>query len=210
MGNWGSKSEKKNTENVSENLVKKNNNSPKKPKYGFFKKAPEFWMAFNHGLKRNKKTGNTGDGNLMTKYKINNEDLDENNLADVFINKIMKDTNNTDKSIALNELLDRLSRIKNREVDKEVLPEIKKAIFIIKDNYTKYEDKIKKRIESVKPAANANAAANAAANTGVAKPAANAAAKPANLAANAAANPAAVNANPAGGGSRKKYKKSRS
>jgi len=209
MGNWGSKSEKKNTENVSENLVKKNNNSPKKPKYGFFKKAPEFWMAFNHGLKRNKKTGNTGDGNLMTKYKINNEDLDENNLADVFINKIMKDTNNTDKSIALNELLDRLSRIKNREVDKEVLPEIKKAIFIIKDNYTKYEDKIKKRIESVKPAANANAAAkpanlaanaaaNAAANTGVAKPTANAAANP------------AANANPTSGGSRKKYKKSRS
>jgi hypothetical protein len=169
-------------------------------------KQPEFWMVFNHGLKRNRITGNTGDGNLMTKYNINNEDLDANNLADVFISKIMDDSKTTDKNFALNELLDRLSRIKNRDIDKDVLPEIKKAIFIIKENYIKYEDKIKIKLTTTANSAatttanakgNANRTGIAAANaTGIAASNANAAKAATNTTGIVNSNPSAITSEP--------------
>ena len=244
MGSWGSKPNKKNESN---NLLK--NNVPKKPKYNFFSKPPNFWFVFNFGLSRNRKTGNTGDKNLMTRYKIFNEDLDKDNLAQVFISKIMKEQDTEEQIKVLYDLGWRLKEIRGHEVSKNTQPEIKKAIEIIRDNYKKYEIQINKKIAELNAkkianstgttTASANSAANstgttaAPANSAVnstgatAAPAVNSAANstgataaPVNSAANSALTTTTTvnstlptklsNKNNKKGGSRKKYKKSRS
>jgi hypothetical protein len=177
MGNWESKPNKKNENNK---LLK--NNVPKKPKYNFFSKPPNFGTVFDFGLSRNRKTGNTGDKNLMTRYKIFDEDLDKDNLAQVFISKIMTEPNTEEQIKVLYDLGWRLGVIRSHELSKNTQPEIRKAIEIIKDNFIKYDTQINKKIAELKAKkiANSNstgtttASANSAAN---AKAAANANAK---------------------------------
>ena len=124
MGSWGSKPSKKNENNK---LLK--NNVPKKPKYNFFSKPPDFWFVFNFGLSHNGKIRNT-DKNLMTRYKIFDEDLDKDNLAQVFISKIMTEPNTEEQIKVLYDLERRLKEIRSQEVSKNTNPEIKKAINI--------------------------------------------------------------------------------
>jgi hypothetical protein len=133
----------------------------------------------------------------MVKYKIGNEDLDKDNLAKVFISKIMEKQDITNKIEALQELSMKLFYISKRETSPDDLEEIKNAKSIIKDNYKVYEEQIDIKIKDLK--SKTNAPANAVANP------------PANPPANAPSiQPANAPANPAGGGSRKKSKKSRS
>lgn len=139
MGIWGSKPNKKNENNK---LLK--NNVPRKPKY-FFSKPPNFWFVFNYGLSRNRKNKNIGDKNLMTRYKILDEDLNKDNLAQVFISKIMKEPDTEEQIKVLYDLGWRLKVIRGHEVSKNTQPEIKKAIEIIRDNYEKYEAQINKK-----------------------------------------------------------------
>ena len=224
MGSWGSKPNKKNENNK---LLKKN--VPKKPKYNFFSKPPDFWFVFNFGLSHNGKIRNT-DKNLMTRYKIFDEDLDKDNLAQVFISKIMTEPNTEEQIKVLYDLERRLGRIRSQEVNKNTKPEIKKAIIIIRDNYKKYETQINEKIAEL----NAKTIANEK-STGTTTVPANSAtnstgttAAPANSAANSAANSTVnsattttttvnstlptelSNKNKLIGGSRKKSKKSRS
>jgi hypothetical protein len=194
MGIWGSKpkNQKEKSLNSSTNPIN-NINNPKKAKYGFFSKPPNFYDLFNFQLKKNRNT----DKNLMVKYKIGNEDLDKDNLAKVFISKIMEKQDITNKIEALQELSMKLFYISKRETSPDDLEEIKNAKSIIKDNYKVYEEQIDIKIKDLK--SKTNAPANAVANP------------PANPPANAPSiQPANAPANPAGGGSRKKSKKSRS
>ena len=70
MGNWGS------TNNGS------TNNGSKKSKYGIFSTIPNFRQI----LRKNAEI-------FMDPYKIDNEDLDENNFAKLFIYRIVNDIN---------------------------------------------------------------------------------------------------------------------
>jgi hypothetical protein len=155
MGNWESKpkNQKERLLNSSTNL-KNNNNNPKKAKYGFFSKPPNFYNLFNFQLKKNRNT----DKNLMVKYDIVNEDLDKDNLAKVFISKIMEKQDITNKIESLQELLMKLFNISIRETSPNDLPEIKKAKSIIKDYYNVYEKQINLKIEKLKSKTNANTA----------------------------------------------------
>ena len=224
MGSWGSKPSKKNENNK---LLK--NNVPKKPKYNFFSKPPDFWFVFNFGLSHNGKIRNT-DKNLMTRYKIFDEDLDKDNLAQVFISKIMTEPNTEEQIKVLYDLGWRLKEIRSQEVSKNTKPEIKKAINIIRDNYKKYETQIEKKIAELNPKtiANANSTGTTTAPANSAANSTGTTAAPANPAANSAANSTVNSATTTTttvnstlhtelsnntkliGGSRKKSKKSRS
>ena len=73
MGNWGS--------TIKQNNGSKNNGS-KKSKYWIFSNIPNFRQI----LRKNTEI-------FMDPYKINNEDLDENNFAKLFIYRIVNDIN---------------------------------------------------------------------------------------------------------------------
>jgi len=206
MGNWGSKSENQNEKSLKPSTnLKNNNNNPKKAKYGFFSKPPNFYDLFNFQLKKNRNT----DKNLMVKYNIVNEDLDKDNLAKVFISKIMEKQDITDKMNALQELSMKLFNISKRETSPNDLQEIQKAKSIIKDNYEDYEEQIKLKIEKLKPKTNASSGIPEQQNSSLGKsPKPNASsAIPEQQNSNVGQSPNNKNIK---GGSRKKSKKSRS
>jgi hypothetical protein len=70
------------------------------------------------------------------------EDLDKDNLAQVFISKIMTEPNTEEQIKVLYDLGWRLKEIRSHEVSKKTNPKIKEAINIIRDNYNKYETQI--------------------------------------------------------------------
>jgi hypothetical protein len=195
MGNWVTSSKGK--EGKQEKLIKPNNNIPKEPKYGIFKKPPDFYFLFGTGGIKNMH----GDKNLMVKYEIVNEDLDKDNLALVFIDRIIKNKEIIDKKKALEEVKMKLFNISIRQQNsKTTLPKIIEAKNIIKDNLKKYEKQIDEKIKelqpnpSEKPPANSNAAAKPPANSNA----------PSIQPANPPAKPAT---NLAGGSSRRKKSK---
>ncbi len=196
MGIWSSKSKKK--EGEQEKLINRNNKvnqgKPKKPKYGIFTEVPNFYFLFSAKLKNMH-----GNENLMVRYQIVNKDLDKDNLALVFIDRIIKDDKITNKIQSLGEVQTKLINISSREISKNTKSEIKKAILIIKENLKIYEKQFEEKINESEQKKNANAVANA----------------PANAVANAPANSGAKNntgakINAGGGSRRKKSKKSRS
>jgi hypothetical protein len=131
MGSWFSSTNSSTNNSINKNT---NNNSPKPASYSFLSKPPNFAILF----------GSNAAEKLMEKYYVYNKNLNGNNFAQVFIHKILNDSNLQlqEKISQLNYFKDVISTLKFKQMTKNKLNGVKKAHEIIFDNYDKYNKQI--------------------------------------------------------------------
>ena len=136
MGGLFSSSEKKN-----KNTTNNNNKNLKPASYSIFSKPPDFAIILG---------GNSAE-RFMGKYSVFDKNLDKDNFAQVFINKIVKDENLSldDKIKELSYLSMVLDRVKQKNRSKNMIDGVKKALDIIKDNYQKYDKEVTEAIKTL-------------------------------------------------------------
>ena len=123
-----------------------------------FSKKPNFGIAF--GIK-------SWAYKYMEEYGIYSDDLNKENLAQVFIEKILGDTklSQDDKKWRLIRVRDKIEEMRLTQNSKNFIPEVKKAYQIIEENKKKYILEINEAIKILSPettSPNPNVAANAA------------------------------------------------
>lgn len=94
MGSWFSSTKSNNTTNKNSKNTNNSNKPPKTPSYSLLSKPPNFSILF----------GSNAAEKLMEKYSVYNKNLNGNNFAQVFIYKIVNDSN-----LSLKEKINQLS-----------------------------------------------------------------------------------------------------